>query len=124
MPKTRLSKSSLCPKIMQRLELFAYLVMSTSVLKALPDNLISKYTNLVFSISLQASRRQQAFSKPCLVNLISKDTCLVFSISQPSSPCQQEFSKPRLVNLISKDTFLVFSISRKPNDVTKHSQSK
>ena len=30
--------------------------------------------------SLQASRCQQAFSKPCLVNLISKDTHLVFSI--------------------------------------------
>ena len=29
----------------------------------------------------QASRCQQAFSKPCLVNLISKDTHLVFSIS-------------------------------------------
>ena len=28
----------------------------------------------------QASRCQQAFSKPCLVNLISKDTHLVFSI--------------------------------------------
>ena len=29
----------------------------------------------------QASRWQQALSKPCLVNLISKDTHLVFSIS-------------------------------------------
>ena len=32
---------------------------------------------------LQASRCQQAFSKPCLVNLISKDTHLVFSIYSP-----------------------------------------
>ena len=31
-------------------------------------------------IARQASRCQQAFSKPCLVNLISKDTHLVFSI--------------------------------------------
>ena len=29
---------------------------------------------------VQASRCQQAFSKPCLANLISKDTHLVFSI--------------------------------------------
>ena len=40
---------------------------------------------LVFSISRQASRCQQAFSKPCLVNMISKDTHLVFSISWPYS---------------------------------------
>ena len=33
-------------------------------------------------IARQASRCQQAFSKPCLVNLISKDTHLVFSIYQ------------------------------------------
>ena len=31
-------------------------------------------------IAWQASRCQQAFSKPCLVNLISKDTHQVFSI--------------------------------------------
>ena len=31
----------------------------------------------------QASRCQQAFSKPCLVNLISKDTHLVFSMYIP-----------------------------------------
>ena len=74
-------------------------------------NLISKDTHLVFSISRQASRCQQAFSKPCLVNLISKDTHLVFSISRQASRCQQAFSKPCLVNLISKDTHLVFSIS-------------
>ena len=42
--------------------------------------MISKDTHLVFSIFRQASRCQQAFSKPCLVNLISKDTHLVFSI--------------------------------------------
>ena len=34
------------------------------------------------SLAWQASRCQQAFSKPCLVNLISKDTHLVFSIYQ------------------------------------------
>ena len=33
-------------------------------------------------IARQASRYQQAFSKPCLVNLISKDTHQVFSIYQ------------------------------------------
>ena len=31
-------------------------------------------------IAWQASRCQQAFSKPCLVNLISKDTHLEFSM--------------------------------------------
>ena len=36
--------------------------------------------NLINRIPRQASRCQQAFSKPCLVNLISKDTHLVFSI--------------------------------------------
>ena len=88
--------------------------MSTSVLEALPLlNLISKDTHLVFSISRQALRCQQAFSKPCLLNLISKDTHLVFSISRQAPQCQQAFSKPCLVNLISKDTHLVFSISRK-----------
>ena len=43
-----------------------------------------KFTRLCFKntcwIPQQASRCQQAFSKPCLVNLISKDTHLVFSI--------------------------------------------
>ena len=61
-------------------------------------------------IARQASRCQQAFSKPCLVNLISKDTHQVFSISRQASRCQQAFSKPCLVNFISKDTHLVFSI--------------
>ena len=69
-------------------------------------NLISKDTHLVFSISRQASLCQQAFSKPCLLNLISKDTHLVFSISRQASQCQQAFSKPCLLNLISKDTHL------------------
>ena len=46
------------------------LAMSTSVLKALPGKLDIKNPHLVFSISGQASRCQQAFSKPCLVNLI------------------------------------------------------
>ena len=88
---------------------------STSVLKTLPDKLDIKRhspTHQVFSISRQASRSQQAFSKPCLINLISKDTHLVFSISRQASRSQQAFSKPCLVNLISKDTHLVFSISR------------
>ena len=44
----------------------ASLAMSTSVLKALPVNLISKDTHLVFSISRQAWQCQQVFSKPCL----------------------------------------------------------
>ena len=73
----------------------ASFAMSTSILKALPGKLDIKrhspsilYLFLQFtmesvhmSISRQASRCQQAFSKPCLVNLISKDTHLVFSIS-------------------------------------------
>ena len=37
-------------------------------------------THLVFSISRQISRCQQAFLKPCLVNSMSKDTRLVFSV--------------------------------------------
>ena len=68
-------------------------------------NIISKDTQLVFSIS------QQAFSKPCMVNMISKDTHLYFSLSPQASRCQQAFLKPCLVNFISKDTHLVFSIS-------------
>ena len=85
-------------------------------------NFYIKFTRLGFEnacwIARQASRCQQAFSKPCLINLISKDTHLVFSISRQASRCQQAlrcqqaFSKPCLVNLISKDTHLVFSISR------------
>ena len=55
--------------------------MSTSVLKTCLVNLISKDTHLVFSLTWQTSRCQQALSKPCLVNLISKDTHLVFSIT-------------------------------------------
>ena len=43
-------------------------------------NLIPKDSHLGISISRQASRHQQAFSKPCLVNLISKDAHLVLSI--------------------------------------------
>ena len=58
----------------------ASLAMSTGVLEALPGKLNIKDTRLVFSISRQASRSQQMFSKPCLVILISKDTHLVFSI--------------------------------------------
>ena len=84
------------------------LPMSTSVLKAL----ISKDTHLVFFISRQAWRCQQAFSNHVLVTLISKDTHLVFSISRQASRCHQAFSKPCLVNLISNDTHLVFSIYR------------
>ena len=62
-------------------------------------NLISKNIHLVFSISWQASRCQQVFSKPCLVHLISKDIHLVFTISRQASRCQQAFSKHCLVNL-------------------------
>ena len=58
----------------------ASITLSTNVLKAMPGKLdISKDTPLIFSISRQASRCQQAFSQPCLVNLISEDTHLVFS---------------------------------------------
>ena len=58
----------------------ASLAMSTSVLKALPGKLDIKRHSPSISISRQASRYQQAFSKPCLVNLISKDTHLIISI--------------------------------------------
>ena len=67
----------------------AILAMSTSVLGSLPGKLDIKDSHLVFSISRQSSRCQQAFSKPCLVNLISKYTHLVFSISRQASRCQQ-----------------------------------
>ena len=54
--------------------------MSTNILKALPGKLdIIRHSPSILYIR-QASRCQQAFSKPCLVNLISKDTHLVFSI--------------------------------------------
>ena len=56
----------------------ARLAMLTSVLKALPGELDIKDTHLVFSLfslSWQALRCQQAFTKPCLV----KDIHLVFS---------------------------------------------
>ena len=49
--------------------------------KSLATKLDIKVTHLVFSLSRQASRCQQAFSNSCLVNLISKDTHLVISIS-------------------------------------------
>ena len=66
----------------------ASFAMSTSILKALPGKLdIKRHSpsilylffqftmeSVYMSISRQASRCQQAFSKPCLVNLISKDT--------------------------------------------------
>ena len=62
----KLDIKSLSPSI---LYILASLAMSTSVLKALPCKLISKDTHLVLSVSRQASRCLQAFSKPCLVNL-------------------------------------------------------
>ena len=89
--------------------------MSSSVLKALPGKIdIERHPPIAFSISRQASRCQQAFSKPSLVhlNLVSKDTHLVFSISRQASRCQQAFSSPCLINLLSGDTRLVSSISR------------
>ena len=98
----------------------ASLAMSTSVLKALPGKLDIKDTHLVFSISRQASRCQQALLKPCLVNLTSKDTHLVFSISRQASRCQQAFSKPCLVNLTSKDTHLVFSMYTSSETLRDH----
>ena len=59
----------------------ASLAMSTSVLKALPGKFdIKTHSPSILYVSRQASRCQQAFSKPCLVNLISKDTHLVFSM--------------------------------------------
>ena len=57
------------------------LALSTSILKALSGKLDIKRHSPVFSISLQASHCQQAFSKPCLVNLISKDTHQLLYIS-------------------------------------------
>ena len=91
------------------LHISASLAMSSSVLNALPGKLDIKRHSPSILYIWQASRCQQAFSKPCLVNLISKDTHLVFSISLQASRCQQ--AKPCLVNLISVDTHLVFSIS-------------
>ena len=44
------------------------------------SSLPGKALRTLVDIARQASRCQQAFSKPCLVNLISKDTHLVFSI--------------------------------------------
>ena len=65
----KLDIKRLSPRI---LYLSASLAMSTRVLKALPGKLISKDSHLEFSISRQASRCQQGFSKLCLVNLYLK----------------------------------------------------
>ena len=47
--------------------------------RLLISSLPGKSLRTLVDITRQASRCQQAFSKPCLVNLISKDTHLVFS---------------------------------------------
>ena len=49
---------------------------SCLLISSLPGSALRTHVD----IARQASRYQQAFSKPCLVNLISKDTNLVFSI--------------------------------------------
>ena len=116
------------------------LAMSTSILKVLLGKLDIKDTHLVFSISRQAWRCQQPFSKHCLVNLISrhspsilyistsltmstsvlkallgkldiKVTHLVFSISRQASRCQQAFSKLCHVNLTSRHSSSILYIS-------------
>ena len=59
-----------------------------------------------------ASRCQQAFSKPCLVNLISKDTHLVFSIYYiPTSDTTVELSVFWLLDTESLINELRFSES-------------
>ena len=75
------------------------------------QSLISKDSHLVFSISRQASRCQQAFSKPCLVNLISKDSHLVFSISRQASRCQQAFSKLDIKRLSPSILYIAASLA-------------
>ena len=55
---------------------FENYVMISSFMSETTDKLI----NRILGSSRQASRCQQAFSKPCLENLISKDSHLVFSI--------------------------------------------
>ena len=92
----------------------ASLAMSTSILKTCLVNLISKDTHLVFCISRQTLRCQQAFSKPCLVNLLSKDTHLIFSIPRQALQCQHVFSKSCLVNLISKHSPCILYFSANP----------
>ena len=81
--------------------------------------------------------KQSSSSLVSNLSVKNDDTYIVFSISRQTSRCQQAFSKPYLVNLISKDTHLVFSISSynlrwkvficlylgKPPDVNKRSQS-
>ena len=52
-------------------------------LRLLISSLPGSPLRTLVEIARQASRCQQAFSKPCLVNLISKDTHLVFSICCP-----------------------------------------
>ena len=49
-------------------------------LRLLVSSLPGRALRTLVDITRQASRCQQAFSKPCLVNLISKDTRLVFYI--------------------------------------------
>ena len=62
-------------------------------------------------IARQASRCQQAFPKPCLVNLLSKDTNLVFSMSHVDYSYREEYYFPFESNsLTSRHDFLDMEI--------------
>ena len=67
------------------LYIWASLAISKSVLKVLPSKLHIKVSHLVFSISQQASRCQQAFTKPFLVNFISKVLYISASLQKSTS---------------------------------------
>ena len=60
--------------------LFASLNIESEFINRIPGSRLL-ISSIPGSALRQASRCQQAFSKPCLVNLISKETHLVFSIS-------------------------------------------
>ena len=97
--------------------------MSTLFLNALPGKLDITSHSSSSLYKLESLAMSTRVLKALLVDLISKDTHLVFSISGQALRCQQACSKPCMLNLLSKDTHLVFSILGKPHKVKRHIQA-
>ena len=74
-------------------------------------------------INSQASRCQQAFSKPCLVNLISKDTLLIFSIWIRSHDGSLSFHTNFLIYIIWDDPMIVMTSTVLNNTVTLYQKT-
>ena len=79
-------------------------------------NQLVKFTRLGFEnacwIAPQASRCQQAFSKPCLVSLISYDTHLVFSIYSINHQKQNRAEQNFYLQLNSGHTQVAYEIKQ------------